>query len=179
MHGMIMDEIKRYVEAKYGESTWKELLKQAGVGKKTYYPVMNYPDKETLQIVATASQMTGLAIDAILEDFGQFIVPDLADLCSVLLKPHWKTLDFLENTEHLIHEMIRRHWRVQPPILECERVSVSEVLIKYGSPRKMCSVAKGIAKGVAQYYHQSIILTEKSCMNHGHNRCLISVRLYS
>lgn len=63
----------------------------------------------------------------------------------------------------------------KPPHPKATRHSANEVLIDYSSPRKMCFVAKGIARGVAKHYGEKVQLTEKECMHKGDKRCLISV----
>ena len=41
----------------------------------------------------------------------------------------------------------------------------------------MCSVAKGIAKGVANHYKEKVLVSEGLCMNKGAASCKISVKL--
>ena len=48
-------------------------------------------------------------------------------------------------------------------------------MIHYTSARKMCGLAKGIAKGVARHYNESITLREDKCMNKGDAACQIVV----
>jgi hypothetical protein len=82
------------------------------------------------------------------------------------------------NAEETIHEVIRRvNPKANPPRLKCERPSPEEVVIHYASPRKMCGVAKGIAKGIANHYGERVALMERACMHRGAPHCEISVKL--
>ncbi len=178
MHGIIFMGLKKYVDTKLGGDTWKNLLKESGIGSKTYVPIQVYPDQEAIVLVSTASKMTGEPVPAILENFGEFIVPDLVDLYGHLIKSEWKTLDLIENTGELIHRVIRmKNPGANPPELECSRPSPDEVVITYKSPRKMCALAKGLAKGIAEHYDENILITEASCMLKGSPDCKISVKL--
>ncbi len=178
MHGIIFAELKKYVEARHGGDTWNVLLKESGLGMKMYMPVKAYPDEETVAIVTTASRLTGQPAAAILEDFGEFIVPDLAGLYRALIKPEWKTLDMIEHTEATIHKVVRINSPgAKPPELKVTRVSPTEVTLIYTSARHMCSVAKGIAKGMAKFFNEKIAITETTCMTKGAPECRMSIKL--
>jgi len=178
MHGIIFAELKKYVDARLGGDAWRSLLEQAGTGTRMYLPVRSYPDEDAVALVSTASRITGLAVPAILEDFGLFIAPDLIAMYRALVRPEWRTLEFLENTESTIHRVVRiQNPEASPPEIRCTRDSDRQVTIHYASKRRMCSVARGIARGVAAHYGQAITLTEPRCMHRGDPSCEIRVRL--
>ena len=153
MHGIIFAELKKYVQARHGDDTWKALLQRAGLGVSIYLPIREYPDEEVVAIVGAASEATGAPAGEILEDFGGFIAPDLLSMYRSLVKPEWRTLEFLENTEETIHRVVRiKDPSARPPELRCERVSEREVVIRYTSARRLCAVARGIVRGVAGHY---------------------------
>lgn len=182
MHGIIFTELKKYVDAKLGENVWGDILKEVGLKTKTYMPtympIRFYPDEEAVAIVGSVSKTTGRSIPAVLEDFGEFIVPTLLKMYQTLIKPEWRTLDLIENTEAVIHKVVRSSIQgAEPPRLICQRVSSTEIGITYDSARKMCGVAKGIARGLANQYNERIAIAESSCMLEGKSACKISVRL--
>jgi hypothetical protein len=175
---MIMAELWKYVDKIYGKATWEKLLEEAGLGPRIFAHTRTYPDEEALALISAASRLTVKPIPAILEEFGEFIVPDLVALYGGLIKPEWKTLDLIEHTEETIHTVVRRqNPGATPPALECSRLSPDRLVIRYRSSRKMCGLAKGIAKGVAKHYKERIILTESRCMLVGNGHCEISVAL--
>ena len=178
MHGIIFAELKKYVTTKLGAEAWTNLLNESGIGPKIYLAFQTYPDQEAIAIVSTASKVTGGSIAAILEDFGVFITPDLMSMYKHLIKPAWRTLDLIEHTEETIHHLVRTRERgAQPPALKCSRGDTDEVIITYSSPRKMCALAVGIAKGVAKHYDEQIIVNQTSCMLEGSSSCKISIKL--
>ena len=68
----------------------------------------------------------------LLEEFGEFLVPDLPELNRPMLEPHWRTLDVLEHTEGTIHRVVRmRNPEEPPPVLRCERLGPHEVRESY------------------------------------------------
>ena len=178
MHGIIFWELKKYVDTKFGGDTWQRLLQEAGLGSRIYTTLQEYPDEEAVAIVGAASRATGQEASAILEDFGEFIVPDLVSMFKAMIKPEWKTLDLIENTEEVIHKAVRvQNPGAKPPRLQCSRPSANEVVINYASPRKMCAVARGIAKGVAKHYNEEVTIFEPRCMLKGSPSCEIRVRI--
>ena len=178
MHGLIFAELKKFVDAQLGTGAWTNLLQKSGLSAKTYVAVQEYPDAEIVALVTTASQLTSIPVPDLLEAFGRFIVPDLLKSYGALLDKKWKTLDVIEHTENTIHRVVRlRNPGAKPPELVCRRPSEDEVMIHYASPRKMCSVAKGIARGVADHFSEQVEISELSCMHNGGSSCEISVRV--
>lgn len=178
MHGIIMNQFQRYVVAQLGREGWRELTSAAGVERDTYSLGEVYPDDELVALVVTAVRHTGTSLPVLLEDFGVLLAPALLRVYEVLINPRWRTLDVIEHTEPTIHTVVRmRIPGAAPPALLSRRVSPTEVEIDYRSDRKLCSVAKGIARGMAAHFGERISLEETECMHRGDPRCLISVVL--
>jgi hypothetical protein len=92
------------------------------------------------------------------------------------VKPEWKTLDLIEHTEERIHKIVRlRHTGARPPYLTTERRGPREIVIHYSSARRMCALAKGIARGIARSYNESITIADVRCMHRGDPTCEIVV----
>jgi hypothetical protein len=179
MHGLIFTELKKYVETKFDHATWEKLLEKAGQKHQLYLASTVYPDSDILALVTAASQLTGLPANSVLEDFGQFVAPDLVEQYKFLVSPNWRLLDFLVNTEDTIHKIVRFHKGVSPPRLSTTRVADNQVVITYNSTRKMCPLLKGIVKGAAAYYKEHVTLSESRCMLRGDSECVVTVQTES
>ena len=178
MHGAIFAELKKYVVANLGPAAWNDLLAKAGTPQKLYLPRETYPDAEAVNLVVTASKITGKDPQVVLESFGEYIAPDLLGMYGAQVNPAWNTLDLLEHTEETIHRIVRlRNPGAAPPQLRTRRNGPHEVVITYASPRHMCSLAKGIVRGVAKHYKEQVRITEASCMLQGGKTCEIAVSL--
>lgn len=177
MHGLIFAELKRYVETKFDAKTWDTLLDKAGLKGNMYIAAAVYPDGDILALVNTACTMTGLSAKAVLEDFGEFIAPQLIAQYGFLIKPEWSLLDFLCNTEETIHKVVRFHQGVTPPRLSVTRLSDDKVIISYDSARKMCPLLKGIVKGAARHYKEDVSVLESKCMLQGDPACIVTVQV--
>jgi predicted hydrocarbon binding protein len=178
MHGIIFSELKKYVDTKFGPSAWPTLLKESGLGAKLYMNIQSYPDADAVALVTTAARLTGTPAPAILEDFGEFIAPDLVGMYKTLVRPEWKALDLLENVENTIHTVVRaRHQGAAPAQIQCVRTSPTSATVTYTSARKMCPVAKGIIKGLGTHFNQQLTVTETACMHRGATACRMEVRV--
>lgn len=174
MHGLIHLELRQFVERGFGGAAWQELATRAGVAAEVYSPVASYPDDQVERLVTEASAMTGLPVSKLLEDFGEHLVPRYLSLYGNLLKPEWRTLEVLENTEETIHRVVRlRHPGAAPPSLCTERKSERVVVLTYSSQRRLCAVARGIARGVAKKFGEGLRMAEPRCMLRGDPTCVI------
>lgn len=178
MHGIIFAELKKFVVTQMGPEAWNGLLQQIGAPGKVHLPTQVYPDAELVALVKAASQATGKEAPALLQAFGQFIAPDLLQLYRAQVNPNWKTLELLEHTEETIHRVVRlRDPNAKPPQLVVRRDGPSSVVIRYTSPRKLCDVAKGITRGVAEHYKEKVHIVDERCMLKGDDACEIRVTL--
>jgi hypothetical protein len=113
----------------------------------------------------------------LLEEFGVFIAPSLLNVYQAFINPEWRVLDIIEHTEATIHKSVRlRQPGARPSELKVARVSDNQAIITYTSPRRLCAVAKGIAKGIAQHYREQLAISERRCMLQGSSACQISVK---
>jgi hypothetical protein len=178
MHGTIFVELQKYVQTKLGTEAWMTLRREAGITRnEPYDPFQSYPDEEVGALVGTASRITGTPAQALLEDFGEFIAPDLLDMYWGVIAPEWRTLDVLEHTEKTIHDVVRlNHAGATPPYLHASRNAPDEVTILYTSPRRLCSVAKGITRGIARHYEETVTIEDPRCMLRGDDDCLLVVK---
>jgi predicted hydrocarbon binding protein len=177
MHGIIFSQLRKYVETKQGSRAWSTLLKHAQLENRSYLSVSEYPDAEMEALVSAAATMSSQPATVVLEDFGVFIAPALMNIYRHLIPRDWKTLDVIEKTEKTIHNVVRVQTPgAKPPVLHTIRRSEDEVVLTYGSPRKLCAFAIGIARGVAKQFNETIEVTQTKCMHNGAPHCEIVFR---
>jgi hypothetical protein len=175
VHGIIFSEFRNYVETTHGQGKWDVLLTKANLENRVYMPVREYPDAEMIALVVTASTMTRFPVAELLEDFGMFLAPALVKTFGHLLQPQWRTIDVIEHTEATVHAVVRvKNAGAKPPELQTLRRSKDEILLVYSSPRKMCSLAIGIVKGLGKHFREDIVATENRCMHQGAACCEIT-----
>jgi hypothetical protein len=168
MHGLIFLQLQRFAQKQGGVTAWENLLREAHLPLKPCSPVRVYAEQELLALVAAASQNLNMPAGAVLEALGEFLAPELISLYGKLIEPEWMTLDLIENTEKLIHTAVRvGNPGAKPPVLNCIRSTRDELQIVYSSGRQLCSLAKGIVKGVARHYGETVHISDDACMLRG------------
>ncbi|HET9316324.1 MAG TPA: heme NO-binding domain-containing protein [Vicinamibacteria bacterium] len=179
MHGLIFLELKKFVDARLGEDAWRDLLRRAGLEGREYLPVQEHPEAEAMALMAEVGARTGLDEDALLQLLGEFMAPDLLRMYGSLLRREWKTLDVVEHTESTIHRVMRaRNPDAGGIAMRVERRGPDEVLLTYGSARRMCGLAKGIVRGLAGHFHERVRMTEPACMHQGAPECRIRIERF-
>jgi ribosomal protein S28E/S33 len=159
MHGSIFVLLKRFVENSYDYSTWINLLQKTGLAGSVYQMEEMYPTQELFAIVNKASELTGIPANDLLEQFGEFLVPDLLLIYNKYINPTWRTYDMLLNTEANMHSAVKRQdGRTNPPMLLVTKKGSRQLIVDYHSKRRMAGVAVGIIRGIAQYYHESDVV---------------------
>jgi predicted hydrocarbon binding protein len=178
LHGMIFVELKKYAEARIGADAWRALLREAGLGAKVFLMIEAYDDADATKLVAATARLMAKEPAQVLEDFGDFVVPDLMAIYGALAQPGWRTLDLLEHVENTVHRVVRlRSPGAKPPEIRCTRDSKAVARIVYTSPRRMCAFARGLVVGVARYYGEDVRIVEPSCMLRGDPHCEIVVEI--
>ena len=176
MHGLIHIELERYGRERAGDAAWEEAVTHAGLADRTYVASARYDDSEAMALVVALSKITEIGPQALLEEFGEALAPTLLADYAHLVPDDWRTLELIENTEGLIHTALRAgDDAAHPPMLRVVRRGANEVLLIYASERRMCGVAKGIARGVAAHYGEPIEVVEESCMLAGASSCSIAI----
>jgi len=177
VNGVLYIEIAKFAHSRVGEQGWQRVIQQAGVPARRYYRVADYPDEEAFALLAALSLQLQQPVSGLLESLGEFVVPDLVKMARMWIAPEWKTLDLIANTEQTIHEMLRGEGSsIDPPRLRCRRTGPDEVVVTYDSTRRMCSLAKGIVRGLAHHYGEQITVSEPACMLKGAPACELVVR---
>ncbi|MBN1205287.1 MAG: heme NO-binding domain-containing protein [Myxococcaceae bacterium] len=175
MHGIIFNQLRGYALERLGEKGWETLLRQAGLPLRVYLAFQSYPDEEAEALVLAASKLTGMPVRALLEDFGESIAPSMMKIYRASIHPGWTILDVVINVER-IHERVRRDSNVAQPRLECRRIDASSVHVTYSSPRKLCGMGIGFARGLARELGQRVEVHEHQCMYKGAPHCEFLVK---
>jgi predicted hydrocarbon binding protein len=176
LHGLIHSELERFARERAGDEAWERAVSDAGLAGRIYITTERYDDTEALALVVALAKITDIGPQALLEGFGEALVPTLVSNYGSLIRPEWRTLDLIEHTEELIHAALRASDpSARPPMLRVLRRGDDEVLVIYASERRMCGVAKGIVRGLATHYGENVTIEEESCMLSGAGSCTLAI----
>ncbi|MHB8588434.1 MAG: heme NO-binding domain-containing protein [Candidatus Dormibacteraceae bacterium] len=176
MQGIFLDALERFVVRELGQTGLRRIREVTGRGDRGYVFDTTYPDEEINLIVLSVSQASGLPADEVLQRFAEGLVPSLLDVYGFLINPTWTLVDFLLNTEAVIHKAVRLNTpSAKPPAILAHRLGLNTVAITYRSHRRLCSVAKGIIRGAATHYQATAAISDERCMLRGDPECVITV----
>ena len=178
MHGIIFFYIQKFAdEATSGKTTWLKLRETVSVSNNRYLPNEVYPDGDAVKLLQKIADTCGETLPSLIERFGEFLAPHLIKVAGQHIDPAWRTLDLIENTEEIIHKMVRTaNPGAEPPVLETVRHSPNELHLVYSSGRQLCLLAKGITRGLADHYDETIVIEETSCMHKGDPFCSLVIQ---
>jgi predicted hydrocarbon binding protein len=178
VHGIIFFYIQKFAdEATSGKTTWLKLRETVTATNSRYLPNEAYPDTDAIQLLQKIADTCGEPLPNLIERFGEFLAPHLIKVAGQLIDPSWQTLDLIENTESIIHTMVRSaNPGAEPPVLETVRHSPNELHLVYSSGRQLCLLAKGVTRGLARHYNETVMIEETSCMHKGDPFCCFVIQ---
>lgn len=176
VHGSIFYLLKKFVNSRFSPDTWDKMQIAADVEGWEYVITKSYPLTHMDGLIEAASQFSGISVEALKEQFGEYLVPDLFVLYKNYVRPEWKTMDMIEHTEKVMHGAVRTlNSTANPPVLFVTKVNPRLLIIDYHSRRRMGSLAIGIIRGIAVYYGESQDISIRSMSEPGDERVQIRV----
>ena len=188
MHGLIFFFIHKFAErfptgsaprgrSAAGSSMSGSSVSGSSVSGEKHLPSGVYPDADAVAMLEELALATGRPLAEIVGEFGEFLAPHLVKVAGTFIDPRWKTLDLIENTEAIIHRMVRvEKPGAAPPVLEAFRAAPDELQLVYASKRKLCLLAAGIVRGLATHFQERVVIEEPSCMHRGDAFCSFVIR---
>ena len=108
MHGLIFFYLQKFADVGATDGTsWQAIRASTSTTASRYLPTGVYPDADAVAILTALADGRGKPLPVILDDFGRFLAPHLLKAARTVIDPAWRTLDLIENTESIIHAMIR------------------------------------------------------------------------
>lgn len=177
MHGIILQTLQSFVVDTYGEDAWLAIQDEADIEEKVYVPVTVYPDGDVYEIARTAGELTDQSPRTILAQYGRWVVPALLETYDLHIDDDWEGLELIANIQQF-HTSLRTRdmTTLTTPRIRSERVDEDRVRITYDSDRKLCDVARGAIRGVADRFDEDLVAEERTCMHEGDDACVFDIR---
>ena len=128
MHGLILVQLQKFAQQTLGSEEWRSALSKSGLDRTSFSAGLVYEDRQALELIVLAAETLNVPVDEVVEMFGRFLSTELIRLYHRVIKPHWRTLDIIENTETFIHSAVRvGNPGAVPPVLDAIRLSENEL----------------------------------------------------
>ena len=137
MYGLINKAIHDLVTSRFGEATWAEICRKAGVTDPGFVTMVKYPDDVSYRLVGAASEILKTPPEQILEAFGEhWTVYSAAVGFGHLLDFAGSNLvDFLRNLDTMHTRVALTFPELQPPSFKVTDVTDSSLRLHYYSQR--------------------------------------------
>jgi len=155
MYGLVNQAMKELVIDAHGETTWRRICDEAGVGDGDFRTMHAYPDAVTVGLVGAASRILDVPAPTLLEQFGTYWVgfAKTTDFAMLMRFAGSSFLEFVQNLD-LMHAKIKLSLpELTPPSFRCTEVTESGFRLHYYSSRQgLAPLVVGMMKGVADLF---------------------------
>jgi hypothetical protein len=173
MKGVIFNLAEEVVRAAHGEDAWDAVLEGAGL-EGSWTSLGSYPDEHLARVVTSAAALLGQDEQAVLRVLAQGALPMLALRYPHFFQQHADASAFILTLNDVIHpEVLKLYPGATPPTFSFDRLDATSLTLTYASERRLCALAEGFVQGAAAYYHQTVAVSQSSCMLNGDTHCLL------
>lgn len=153
MKGIIYSELVGFLDVKGGPDFTEQVLDNAELPHGAAFSrVAQYPWEQAVQVVTSASKISGLDANDLCEEFGRF----LFDRFTVL---YWEIVDryptaegMLSHVESHIHEEVRILYPDAAPPTVSTWAEDDGFVVQYSSHRPFAHIAYGLVQGCMQHF---------------------------
>ena len=154
MKGIVFTEFLGFVAQRYGEDMVDDIIDASALpGAGAYTSVGTYDHGELVALCHALAQQTGLAIPALVQDFGVYLSGSFSRGYPAFFARCSHFFDFLESIEEYIHKEVKKLYPdAELPSFTVFERTVSRLVLDYRSPRQMGDLALGLIQGSAQHF---------------------------
>lgn len=174
MKGIVFNYLEDFVEKALGDFVWDEIIVELGLTdeSKLFVSPEMYPDADLLNIVVKICERANLEADDGVHMFGEFLIQAFKKDYPLFFEQAETAKQFLKMVDQVIHVEVKKiHYNATPPEFEYFGDEPFSLGMIYHSDRGLCSLAKGMIKGLAKLYSEKIVLEETMCTKKGHKNC--------
>jgi Haem-NO-binding len=160
MYGMINKAIRDLVTSRFGEETWNEVRRKAGITDDVFINMVKYPDEATYKLVGAASEVLKTPAEQILEGFGEYwtVYSAEAGFGHLLDFAGNNLVDFLRNLDNMHTRIQLTFPQLDPPSFKVSDVTDSSLRLHYYSKRPgLAPLVIGMVKGLGKRFSTPVV----------------------
>ena len=161
MYGLVNRALEEHVLLRWGDATWADIKRRAGVTHDVFLTHEPYPDEVTGALIAATAEAVGLPMAQILEGFGEHWVLVTAQRgYGALLASSGSTLqEFLVNRPNLHTRVTLVFPHLRPPEFRVSDVTEGSLRLTYSSHREgLAPFVVGILQGLGKLFAQALTI---------------------
>jgi hypothetical protein len=165
MKGIVFCAFVSFAETRWSEELADQMLTQSDLETGgAYTSVGQYSHDELTQLSKYLAKYTSSTPDQVMNEFGQFLFPLLAEQADAVMKTYTSCFDFLCEIETVIHRDVRRlDTTAQVPMITAlSREGDSRIVLEYRSARPFAMMAQGLFLGALSYFRMDRVANLKA-----------------
>lgn len=180
MHGLIFVTFENFLRQNFG----LEFLKQVRVYKKEHNAPLIflehqvYPDELLFDLLTYVCGQLNMSPDDALRAYGKYYITNelTGHLCAYLLQRVHTAQELLLTMSKAHQQMQTASEDITPPLFRYQSDGKNGLLLKYESPRHLCSLLYGSIEGAAERYSEQVSIQQITCMKLGAPACQFHVQ---
>lgn len=161
MHGLVIRAFESFMRNTYGDGLWAELVLAQDAGVETFEPMFHYDDALAWALLDASADQLGKPVEALLEDFGTFLVahPASERVRRLLRFGGGDFEDFLASLEDLSGRVRLAVPDLVLPELELDEGDGGEYRLHAArAPRELAPVLAGLLRALADDYGALVLI---------------------
>lgn len=156
MLGIVFTELMEMVESRFSTDLLDEIIDRAELPNGgAYTAVGDYSHEEIVRLVTELSASTQVSVPDLLQAFGEYLFPRLAQGNATLLRTSSNMFALLERLDDHIHpEVLKLYPNAHLPRFSVLESAPDRLVLRYDSPRRMESLAVGLIHGAARHFNE-------------------------
>lgn len=177
MLGLLFAELKRFLETKGAGDVWRESVVAAGLETPAFAASHRNDSEAFHALVEAAAVRMRTSPVALLGDLGERLGENLVLAYRDAIDPAWSTIDLLERSQPAIRTVAAHGGGdAEPPQFATHLDDGDTIVFDWYAPKKLCPLAKGAVRGIAEMMGDRIETVESFCMERGDDHCEMTFR---
>lgn len=153
MKGIIYSELLGFLDEKGGPSFTEQVLEGAQLPHGgAFSRVSRYPWEQAVQVVTSASRLSGLDANDLCQEFGRFLFDRFTVLYTEIVNRYPTAEGMLDHVESHIHEEVKVLYPdAVPPTVRSWKEDDGFV-VEYASHRPFAYIAHGLVEGCMKHF---------------------------
>ncbi len=175
MKGIIFNVVEHTVTEEFGADVWDELLTAAEIDG-AYTALGDYSVDELNAIVTAASEKLELPPADVVRFVGRRGFPWLMQRYPEMATGHTSARSFVLSLNEVIHPEVRKLYPgADVPVFQQHDSDTGALDIEYVSQRQLCFLAEGLTFGCADYFGETISISQPKCQHTGDSSCVLRI----
>jgi len=173
--GIIFNVAEHTVTAEFGADVWDDLLTTAGLDG-AYTALGDYSIDELRALVSAASEKLELPAADVIRFVGRRGFPWLMQRYPEMATDHTSARSFVLSLNEVIHPEVRKLYPgADVPVFQQHSSDPGSLDIEYVSGRQLCFLAEGLTFGCADYFGETVSISQPKCQHNGDSSCLLRI----